>query len=90
METVAGMNKYSKTMKESLQSQAQNVVSITSAIDQTAIGSSTMGDLLSVMNTDSKDMLVTIDKLVKSSGNGHKEMNELIGETRQFLSQIAG
>jgi methyl-accepting chemotaxis protein len=90
METVVGMNKFSKSMQENLQMQSKNVVSITSAIDQTAIGSTTMGDLLSRVNAESKDMLITIDKLVDSSGNGHQEMNKLIGETRQFLSQITG
>jgi methyl-accepting chemotaxis protein len=90
METVVNINKFSKSMKENLKEQAGNVMIINSAIDETAIGASTMGDLLSKVSVQSRDMLNTIDKLVSSSGNGHKEMNQLVGETREFLSQIAG
>jgi methyl-accepting chemotaxis protein len=90
METVVNINKFSKSMKENLKEQASNVVIINGAIDETAIGASTMGELLSKVNAQSNDMIATIDKLVSSSGNGHKEMNHLVDETRKFLSQIAG
>jgi methyl-accepting chemotaxis protein len=90
METVTTMNTFSKKMQSDLQEQSNNVVNITSAIDETAIGASTMGDLISLVNRESSDMAATIERLASSSVSNRQEMNMLVDETRQFLSQLAG
>ncbi len=89
METVADMDKFSAKMKVDLQEQVQNVLSITAALDETAIGASTMGDLIFHVNRESADMHSTIEKLADTSKNSHLEMNKLAEETQEFLSKLA-